>query len=217
MDKEADGSPTEFSIHEEAIAQLSKPLFSLVKGGLKESQAGYTVWEDVSKETFEQSVQFAYTGDYSVPKLEKRGSSADRDKTASKVFCDEPQEKNHQVCQPGEEIPPSTVDEFSFEWSPLFKKKDKKAKKMVNRVEETPPSPEDFRSVPLPFGPFGFLQHPSALPKPSKEFKSLRYPLLTPRNNYAGTYKPSEFCDPEASYSNQFLTHTILYILGDFE
>jgi hypothetical protein len=63
----SDGAPTTFSIHEEAIARLSKPLESLVKSNLIESRAGCVVWKDVSKEMFERLVQVAYTGDYSVP------------------------------------------------------------------------------------------------------------------------------------------------------
>jgi BTB/POZ domain len=67
-----DGSPSEFFVHKDAIIQLSKPLFTLMKGELSEAQAGCTTWEDVSKGTFERLVQFAYTGDYSIPKTEKR-------------------------------------------------------------------------------------------------------------------------------------------------
>jgi hypothetical protein len=36
----------------------------MMTGDLSESQTGRTVWKDVSKETFEQFAQFAYTGDY---------------------------------------------------------------------------------------------------------------------------------------------------------
>jgi hypothetical protein len=39
---------------------------------MAESQAGCTIWGDVSKETFERFAQFAYTGDYSIPEMEKR-------------------------------------------------------------------------------------------------------------------------------------------------
>lgn len=62
-----DGTPTGFSVHEEVIARLFKPLHNLVKGGLSEAQAGCMIWKEVSKETFERFVQVAYTGDYSIP------------------------------------------------------------------------------------------------------------------------------------------------------
>jgi len=40
-----------------------------MRSGLSESEAGHATWEDVSKDTFVQFAQFAYTGDYSVPIL----------------------------------------------------------------------------------------------------------------------------------------------------
>ncbi|TGO45846.1 hypothetical protein BCON_0361g00060 [Botryotinia convoluta] len=67
VDEKIDGNAKEFFVHKEAIVQLSKSLYSMMRGGMTESQAGYTIWDDVSKETFELFVQFAYTGDYSVP------------------------------------------------------------------------------------------------------------------------------------------------------
>jgi len=63
----SDGAPTEFSVHEEAIAQLSQPLRSLLTGGMSEAQTGCVIWKHVGKGTFERFVQFAYTGDYSIP------------------------------------------------------------------------------------------------------------------------------------------------------
>ncbi|EPE27957.1 hypothetical protein GLAREA_04748 [Glarea lozoyensis ATCC 20868] len=59
-----DGKATEIRVRQEAIAQLSRPLCLMMTGHHSESQAGRTVWKDVSKETFEQFAQFAYTGDY---------------------------------------------------------------------------------------------------------------------------------------------------------
>ena len=38
----------------------------MMTGGLSESEARQTIWKDVSKVTFEQFAQFAYTGHYSV-------------------------------------------------------------------------------------------------------------------------------------------------------
>jgi len=86
----SDGVPTEFSVHEEAIAQLSKPLHSLMKGGLSEAQAGCAIWKDVSKETFEPFVQFAYTGDYSIPKTEKRNTAVKLERVESNSLTNRP-------------------------------------------------------------------------------------------------------------------------------
>jgi hypothetical protein len=85
LGEEADGTPSEFFVHEDAIAQLSKPLYTLTKGGLPDARAGRATWKGVSKETFERFVQFAYTGDYSIPKPEKRNATMKLEKTEMSV------------------------------------------------------------------------------------------------------------------------------------
>lgn len=73
--EEVDGRPSEFFVHEEAIAQLSKPLNTLTKGASSRAQDGSAIWKDVSKETFERFSQFAYTGDYSIPQTRERNTT----------------------------------------------------------------------------------------------------------------------------------------------
>ena len=68
-----DDSPTEFTVHVDAIAQLSTALHSLTNSS-PEARAGRVTWKHVGKETFERFAQFAYTGDYSIPKTEKRSA-----------------------------------------------------------------------------------------------------------------------------------------------
>jgi hypothetical protein len=71
--QDVDGRSTEISVHEEAVAQLSDMLRALMKGGvMTESQTACATWNHVGRETFERFAQFAYTGDYSVPKTETR-------------------------------------------------------------------------------------------------------------------------------------------------
>jgi hypothetical protein len=60
-----------------------------MKGGLSEAQAGCTIWKDVSKETFELFVQFAYTGDYSIPKTEKRNPAVKPERVERNSFTDQ--------------------------------------------------------------------------------------------------------------------------------
>jgi len=72
--EDADGVSSEFFVHEDAIVHLSIPLQNLTKGDTPEAQAGHATWKDVSKDTFERFSQFAYTGDYSIPKTEKRNT-----------------------------------------------------------------------------------------------------------------------------------------------
>lgn len=67
MGEAIDGSPSEFQVHEQANAQLSAPLHTLTTGELSEAQDARTAWKEVSKDTFERFVQFAYSGDYSIP------------------------------------------------------------------------------------------------------------------------------------------------------
>jgi hypothetical protein len=68
--EDIDGTSSEFSVAEDAIAHLSKLLKALTKGNLPK----VVTWKDVSKDTFERFAQFAYTGDYSIPKTEKRNT-----------------------------------------------------------------------------------------------------------------------------------------------
>jgi hypothetical protein len=72
--EEVDDNPTEFHVHQEAIAQLSEPLYALTKGRSAEARAGSASLKDVTKDTFELFAQFAYTGDYSIPKTKKRNN-----------------------------------------------------------------------------------------------------------------------------------------------
>jgi hypothetical protein len=57
----------------------------LTKGSASEARAGCATWKDVNKETFERFVQFAYTGDYSIPKTEKRNTAVKLEKAEISV------------------------------------------------------------------------------------------------------------------------------------
>ncbi|KAF9874742.1 hypothetical protein CkaCkLH20_07879 [Colletotrichum karsti] len=59
----------EFSVHEASLGAVSGPLKALLSGGMKESLEGIVVWDDTESSTFLGLVEFAYTGDYSVPDL----------------------------------------------------------------------------------------------------------------------------------------------------
>lgn len=87
MGEDVDGRPTEFFVHEQAIAQLSGKLNEMMKGGVSESKSACSIWKDVGKDTFERFVQFAYTGDYSIPEPENRNKDStgrtERDATAN--------------------------------------------------------------------------------------------------------------------------------------
>ena len=83
--EDVDTKSSEFSVHEDAVSQLSRPLYSLTKGNSNEARAGRAKWKDVSKATFERFIQFAYTGDYSIPRTEKRGTVIKLDKSEATI------------------------------------------------------------------------------------------------------------------------------------
>ena len=51
----------------------------------------------------------------------------------------------------------------------------------------------------------------------SEDFHSLTFPILAPRNNYEKTCESAEHFDPYQSYTEEFLGHASLYILGDLQ
>ncbi|KAM3068467.1 hypothetical protein ACMFMG_009608 [Clarireedia jacksonii] len=194
--EEIDGTATEFFVHEEAIAQLSKPLHSMMKGGMLESQVGCTKWGDVSKETFERFVQFAYTGDYSVPVGVKRKARA---RTGKKGWEIENEVVNASFGTPIEmddetqpvEVPPE--DSWGLAWTNSISKKSKKEKKGSSSKKAA----FSFK-LPTDFNSFCFSHN------------------LSPSNNYVDTCEPSTVFDPELNYTSIFLAHAALYILADY-
>jgi len=65
----------EILIHEEAIASQSPALNKLMRGEMSEGKTGEVTWADVDLATFTRFTQFAYTGDYSVPKMVVSGQT----------------------------------------------------------------------------------------------------------------------------------------------
>ncbi|KAF5877949.1 uncharacterized protein Bfra_000114 [Botrytis fragariae] len=184
--EKVDGHATEFFVHEEAIVQLSNPLEALMRGGMTESRAACTVWDDVSKETFERFVQFAYTGDYTLPAPKMREWNRSDN-------CEELE---------------------------LTSKKEKKKKKLNDQVKSAltvalassklDAKVEEFLSPQR-------VRYPElTLFKFSVDFECLTFPLLASRNNYDHTCEPRGWVDSGKNYSNVFIGHAALYILGDF-
>jgi len=52
---------------------------------------------------------------------------------------------------------------------------------------------------------------------PTADFQSLQYPLITVRNRYENTCEPDKSFLTKRSYSNVFLAHASLYVLGDYQ
>jgi hypothetical protein len=55
-------------VYEAVLAEQSPALAALMRGEMAESVAGESRWMDVDKGTFVRFAQFAYTGEYSIPK-----------------------------------------------------------------------------------------------------------------------------------------------------
>jgi len=188
-----------------------------MKGGMAESQAGCTIWADVSKETFERFAQFAYTGDYSIPKTEKRNrvplqKDAGTDDSSSDSY--------HRL----DEVRGETVDEPEPAVRPIFtskKDKKKKAKSIDFRpswiIESLAPTRDaDLERVTTPITNRDKYPENHSRVR-SDDFQSLTFPLLAPRNNHDKTCEPAEQFDPDQSYTEAFHSHASLYILGDLQ
>lgn len=235
----------------------------------------------MGKETFERFVQYAYTGDYSIPKTQKRDDivppklNGTHAKNADEVEGPDKSETpvSAQPPSPGAPNGRGRVNSFASSGTavelqngplpekleddtgtilgqptlPATKSKRKKkaakaaalekAEKEKAEKESVPDSetqiePPPTEPTPAETGPAE--PEPEAEPelisfaeqdKPSEEvehvltadFLSLAYPLLAPRNNYEGTCEPSLDFEKEHSYSDVFLSHASLYVLGDVQ
>ncbi|KAH7403908.1 hypothetical protein BKA64DRAFT_573398, partial [Cadophora sp. MPI-SDFR-AT-0126] len=215
-----DGSASEFSVHEDAIAQLSTPLRILVKSS-PEAQVGSVRWKDVSKATFERFVQFAYTGNYSIPETEKR--SAVKEENGSILNYPMPVKK-HKKKKPSK----AAIERSERESKEAALKAEKEAVLEPDPLPETKPEletkPEETQETetqlpetsPKAIPPNG-EDKPSDQYKLTANFKSLSYPVLASLDNYEGTCEPSSVFEKDHSYSNVFLSHASLYRLGDVQ
>ncbi|ATZ46449.1 hypothetical protein BCIN_01g10410 [Botrytis cinerea B05.10] len=214
--EKVDGHAQEFFVHEEAITQLSKPLEALMRGGMTESQAGCTVWDDVSKETFERFVQFAYTGDYSVPvpvfllRERVRSEPVEPLTWASRIKMTESKkivtERRSAIPSPEPTTPEPAesgvivLDPVSLNWgSQCIKNAEWRPRREKLSLTARRARYSDLTSV-----------------KFAADFRNLTFPLLAKRNNHDHTCEPNDFFNPNESYSNVFIGHAALYILGDF-
>jgi hypothetical protein len=154
-----------------------------MKGGL----SGCTIWNNVSKETFERFVQFAYTGDYSIPETEKRTRVVKPEKAGSDVLAFRP--------WLGSELnEPSAIEEA-----------DSVSHKEYT-IEHVAVKNDDI------WGSWGVTKK---VESEKSYFQSLSFPVLAPRNSYSDTCEPAGF-EPDQSYSKVLLAHASLYVLGDY-
>jgi len=170
---------------------------------MSEAKAGCTVWKDVGKGTFERFVQFAYTGDYSIPEMEERRPNWESVES-------EPCPPSNEVTwsEPVQEAFAEPEPEIVDGWLPspgktIKSKKDKKKGSKGRAIEPAPlPTREKYRE-----------QYPSLTL--AADFHYLSYELLAPRNKYDHTCDPIEVFNRNHSYSEPFLSHASLWVLGD--
>jgi hypothetical protein len=224
----------------------------MMKGGMAESQAGCTIWGDVSKETFERFTQFAYTGDYSIPKMEKRNRVAMPEEAVTDDSSSDSLHRLRKARSKAREDPDLVVEEqepeLANDWDINLKGSSKKYQKVKGKSRNpfsyfpdessAPPTdldPEQETSPPITrvispitrgTSPITRVTSPTTrgykYPKPhwrlySDDFQSLTFQLLAPRNNHDKTCEPAEHFDPNQSYTEVFLSHASLYILGDLQ
>lgn len=255
------------------MAHLSQPLYNLTKGNTIEARAGRARWKDVSKATFERFVQFAYTGDYSIPKTEQRssvekGEHGETTASYNSVSSNAPNgvrerlgspESEHTLVTETNDItlavdhvepPIEKIEDDSgsiLNYPSMTSKKNRKKKRRQTITEDARPEvvPE-----PAPIADDAKTQKiiqdevedttkpeadPDPEPKPGSasleqqisqqepspilvmDFKAISYPLLGPRDNYDGTCEPLTEFKKEHNYSDVFLSHASLYVLGDVQ
>ncbi len=93
-------------VHEQALADQSTELSTLMQGKMSESLAGEAIWKDVDEETFIRFTHFAYTGDYSIPTMIVEASAQDIVNEVEKVEDLPP--------EPEPELEPAEENGFGF-------------------------------------------------------------------------------------------------------
>ncbi|KFX93329.1 hypothetical protein V490_04891 [Pseudogymnoascus sp. VKM F-3557] len=219
-----DGEATDFLVHKEAMAQLSEPFRDMLNG---ESTAESVTWRNVCKSSFERLAQFAYTGDYTVPKPLRRRGAVDRQEAVENEASPDILDRGLAVEEdsapapgdtPAEDEPPMPEVEYSEYvehpgWWPaakpaprvpspdqyISKKKAKRMERFASRIvqEELQPEP-----VPEP------------VPEPISRIPVL-FELDDPRDKHKDDCEPSKQFDPKGNYSNVFRSHAGLWILAN--
>lgn len=152
---------------------------------MAESQAGATTWDQVSKETFEMFAQFAYTGDYTIPTMEKRDHEG---ASGAKVGV-----SSGEV----EQIDRPVLVEDAFPDEPVQSPLDRVPRK--GRKKKMADASQAYGTV---------------MSMSKANFQSLAFDGGTPRDHYRGRCEPDTEFFPDQSYSKVFVGHASLYLLG---
>jgi hypothetical protein len=201
-------------------------------------------WPDVSRRTFERLVQFAYTGDYTIPKPPRRRVAVNEQEAvesepSSSTLNEIPavEEGDELLAEdvPAEEAPPAeeyiepasapATDSWGGGWhtnqepAPEEPTEEPPAKswsfsQAAPKKKVKTKKERPFYAVPAPEPE----PEPEPVPEPVPEptgFASLSFDLLVPRDNHKDTCEPSERFIPERNYSKVFLSHAKLWAIAD--
>ncbi|KAL5345709.1 hypothetical protein ACLOAV_009463 [Pseudogymnoascus australis] len=224
------GTGTFYKVHVEAIAQLSQPLHDMVKGDCAVIE---TAWPAVSRRTFERLVQFAYTGDYTIPKPPRRRVAVNEEEAVENETSSNTLNEVHAV----EESGGLPVDDVPTVEAPVEEYIEPAAANPTHRWdggwgEVTKPAPDEpVEEIAESIASWGYhrpttkkkkkghiVPIPPPEPEPAPEqtgFASLTFDLLAPRDNYKDTCEPSEHFIAERNYFKLFLSHAKLWAVAD--
>ncbi|RFU28918.1 hypothetical protein B7463_g7437, partial [Scytalidium lignicola] len=223
-----------FLVHEAALVHQSLALAGRLGSRSNES---IIVWRDVEQETFTRFIQFAYTGDYSVPTM------IVQEETSNGIFIEPP---HVMESAPSPELePPSTPNgdtaspiDYGFGWVSARKKKNRSRPKLIYPDSEpdpsSPPKPIDIFAEPPIEPPANEIEGDSPYPYPylsptkkkglklkmkrsinfPKSFSSLSYSILRPRNNFENTCDPRVETGSDENIGEVLRLHASLYILA---
>lgn len=205
---------------------------------VKGDRAVIEAWPDVSRRTFERLIQFAYTGDYTIPKPPRRLVAVNEEEAVGNETASRTSNEVHAVEEsdglpvddvPTEERPPTLAEEYI---EPATANPTHGWERGWDAVPE-PALEESVAEPPEAIDSWGFGRpalkkktkkkgHIVPIPPPEPEpvpeqtgFASLTFDLLAPRDNHKDTCEPSEHFIAERDYSKVFLSHAKLWAIAD--
>jgi len=112
---------TNFTIHAQPLARLSRALNALINGDMVEAKTGMIDWRDIDEETFLRFCEFAYVQDYTPPRFS--GCTENREEPEP-----EPGPELGLERPKLEQLEQQVMDSWASNWAPTTVKRRKKDK-----------------------------------------------------------------------------------------
>ncbi|KAL2418236.1 hypothetical protein ABEF95_005767 [Exophiala dermatitidis] len=190
---------TSIYVHSELVKQHSETLAALVGGCMSEAEERCAYIEDIDEATFNRFVEFAYTGDYSVPDPTFKPISDDEDPPNSLGTP-----ANHKIERLAEDEP------TNFSWGFETKKTISGRRRKVRRNGWTESSNQGHISEPIPpMQEPGFGIERQAEPQQWRDFRSKAHIRERP------AWEPRKNIRPDEDYEPVFMCHASLYVFSD--